>query len=197
MLGSIVECVLNVGPMVVIGLYAKEAENVDGSALMRTPFLRLIASAFAHALLPLHTTVALVLASHKSSFQDGWRSTSARGGQTSPSTNLIAVSDSGCAQGGAAQCHAYSASTAPSKDSPISGWRHYCMKSSSVIERRSSYEPRMNIFQGIESEMPIGAVRASGSSAHRLFVVRLNDRHLLGKRQAKANVAVDVTSATW
>jgi hypothetical protein len=60
-LGSIVECVLNVGPMVVIGLYAKEAENVDRSALMRTPFLRLIAGAFAHALLPLHTTVALVL----------------------------------------------------------------------------------------------------------------------------------------
>jgi hypothetical protein len=65
-LGNVVECVLNLGPILVIGVYAREAEPIRRSAIrralsIRTSLRQFVGGACACALLPLHNTVALVL----------------------------------------------------------------------------------------------------------------------------------------
>jgi len=65
-LGNVLECVLNLGPICVLGMYAREAEPLRRCAKRRvlsmgTSLRQLVGGACACALLPLHNTVALVL----------------------------------------------------------------------------------------------------------------------------------------
>jgi hypothetical protein len=64
--GNVLECVLNLGPICVIGMYAMDAEPIRRSARRRvlsmgTSLRQFIGGACACALLPLHNTLALVL----------------------------------------------------------------------------------------------------------------------------------------
>lgn len=65
MLGNVLECVLNLGPICVIGMYAREAEPIRKCARsralsMRTSLRQFVDGVCACVLLPLHNALALV-----------------------------------------------------------------------------------------------------------------------------------------